>query len=157
MIEVDVPGRGVLRLGQLVLDVNGTVALDGELVEGVAERVARLRDQLEVRIVSADTFGRLDAVADVLGVTAVRLRPGGGEAAQKDAVVRGLGAEQVVAIGNGANDAAMLRTARLGIAVLGREGLATAALQAADVLAPSIGDALDLLLHPRRLRATLRD
>jgi len=40
--------------------------------------------------------------------------------------------------------------------VLGREGLATAALQAAQAVASSIEDALDLILQPKRLAATLR-
>jgi len=62
----------------------------------------------------------------------------------------------VVAIGNGVNDARMLRAAALGIAALGREGLATAALQAADVVVASIEDALDLVLQPERMAATLR-
>jgi P-type E1-E2 ATPase len=157
VIEVEIPGRGTLRLTQLVLDLNGTIALDGELLPGVAERVAALRGALGIRIASADTFGGLDAIAEALGVQAARLRAGEPEAEQKAAIVRGLGAEQVVAIGNGANDVAMLGEAALGIAVLGREGLAVAALQAADVVVPSIDDALDLLLHPRRLRASLRN
>jgi soluble P-type ATPase len=50
----------------------------------------------------------------------------------------------------------MLQAAALGIAVLGPEGLAAEAWQAADVVMASIHDALDLLLHPRRLVATLR-
>jgi P-type E1-E2 ATPase len=122
----------------------------------VAERVSALRDQLDVRIASADTFGRLDAIAAELGVAGARLRAGESESAQKAAIVRQLGAERVVAIGNGVNDVAMLREAALGVAVLGREGLAVAALEAADLVVPSIGDALDLLLSPRRLRASLR-
>jgi soluble P-type ATPase len=71
-------------------------------------------------------------------------------------VVDGLGAGQVVAIGNGANDVDMLRTSALGIAVLGPEGLATPALLAADVVVASIDDGLDLLLQPKRLIASLR-
>jgi soluble P-type ATPase len=62
----------------------------------------------------------------------------------------------VVAIGNGANEFAMLRHAALGIAVLGGEGLALDCLNAANVIAPDIGTALDLLLRPCRLIATLR-
>ncbi|HHJ06252.1 MAG TPA: ATPase P, partial [Anaerolineae bacterium] len=71
-------------------------------------------------------------------------------------VVAELGPERVVAIGNGANDAAMLRRAALGIAVLGGEGTALSCLTAADVLASDINTALDLQLNPRRLLATLR-
>jgi soluble P-type ATPase len=50
----------------------------------------------------------------------------------------------------------MLEAAALGIAVLGDEGLATEALQAADVVAGSIVQALDLLIRPARLVATHR-
>jgi soluble P-type ATPase len=44
----------------------------------------------------------------------------------------------------------------LGVAVLGCEGLASACLAAADVVVPGVESALDLLLYPRRLMATLR-
>jgi soluble P-type ATPase len=156
MLELAVPGVGPYRLAHLLLDVNGTLSLDGELLEGVAERLARLRAVLAVELLSADTHGRLDAIAAALGVAGYRLRAGEPEAAQKAARVHTLGPAAVVAIGNGANDEAMLRAAALGIAVLGREGLASAALAAADVVVPSIQDALDLLLQPLRLIGTLR-
>ena len=90
-----------------------------------------------------------------LGLRAVRLQPGG-EAEQKADYVRTLGAEHVIAIGQGANDAAMLKTAAIGIAVLGDEGLAVEALVSADLVAASIYDALNLLEFPTRLVATLR-
>ena len=160
MLTVDVPGWKALALGYLVLDVNGTLSLDGALLDGVAERLADLRGSLEIQLLSADTFGRLDALAATLGLEAPgiharRLEPGD-EASQKAAVVAALGAEQVVAIGNGANDVAMLRAAGLGICVLGPEGSAAEAVAAADVVARDIGVALDVLRSPRRLVATLR-
>jgi len=155
MLEIVIPSRNVLRLEYLVLDVNGTIALDGQLIPGVSERLARLGELLGIWLVSADTQGTLAPLAASLKVQARRLQPGD-EAAQKAALVEELGAEQVIAIGNGANDAAMLRCAVLGIAVLGGEGLALDCLNAADVIAPNIEGALDLLLRPRRLIATLR-
>ncbi len=42
MIEIEIPGWGSLRLVHAVFDVNGTLARDGELLPGVAERFARL-------------------------------------------------------------------------------------------------------------------
>lgn len=155
MLEIVIPPRGPLRLEYLILDVNGTIALDGTLIPGVDERLSRLKELLEPWLVSADTQGTLAALASDLEVTARRLQPGN-EAAQKVALVEELGSDQVVAIGNGANDAAMLRRATLGIAVLGNEGLATACLATADVVVPNIEAALDLLLRSRRLLATLR-
>jgi P-type E1-E2 ATPase len=112
-------------------------------------------DKLDLWLVSADTQGTLASLAASLKVQARLLQPGD-QATQKAALVEELGARQVVVIGNGANDAAMLRRAALGIAVVGNEGLASACLSVADVIAPDIGTALDLLLWPRRLIATLR-
>jgi P-type E1-E2 ATPase len=155
MFEIDIPSRGLLRLEYLVLDLNGTLALDGALIPGVDERLTRLRESLEPWLVSADTQGTLAALTADLGIKAQRLQSGD-EAAQKAALVKTLGAERVVAIGNGANDVAMLQQAALGIAVLGGEGLAVECLSAADVAVPDILGALDLLLWPRRLLATLR-
>jgi len=155
MLKVDIPSRGLLRLEHLVLDVNGTIALDGQPIPGVHERLDRLGEMLTLWLVSADTQGTLVELADVLQIK-WRLLQKGNEVAQKAALVDELGAERVVAIGNGANDAMMLQRAALGIAVLGGEGLATACLAAADVVVLSIEAALDLLLHPRRLVATLR-
>jgi soluble P-type ATPase len=155
MIPVTIPGRGSFRLLHLVLDVNGTLAEGGALVPGVRERLVHLTDLLEVHWVTADTRGRQSALDAELGWPAVRIQEGA-EAQQKAAFVQELGARSVVAIGNGANDAAMLRTAALGLAVLGSEGLAVEALLAADALLPSITQALDLLQDPQRLVATLR-
>jgi len=155
VIRLDVPGKDALELEHLLLDMNGTIALDGELLAGVKERVVAVSSKLAVYLVTANTHGTAEGVSQRLGCSIVRIEPGA-EASQKQALVEQLGPGQVVAIGNGANDVEMLAAAALGIAVLGGEGLAVDALRAADVVASSIEDALDLLLHPRRLIATLR-
>jgi len=156
VLEIEVPGWRSLQLEHLVLDVNGTLTRDGNLLPGVKARIADLKLVLTVCLLSADTFGRLDGVAAELGVQSARLRRGEPEAPQKAEVVKRLGTSRVAAIGNGANDVDMLRDAALGIAVLGPEGLATPALLAADVVVGSVDDGLDLLLNSKRLIATLR-
>ncbi|HEY7066694.1 MAG TPA: HAD family hydrolase [Chloroflexota bacterium] len=155
MITLVIPGAGEYRIHHLLLDVNGTISLDGEPLEGVAERLARLREQVMVELVSADSRGQLGPTAQALGTGSCRVEAGSPEAEQKAARVRALGAESVAAIGNGANDAGMVQAAAVGIAVLGPEGLSTCTLHAADLVAPSILAALDLLLHPHRLASTL--
>ncbi len=155
MIRLDIPGRGVLDLQHLVLDLNGTIALDGQVLPGVASRLGALSQQLTIHVLSADTHGHAAETAQALGVSlAVVAR--GRENEQKRQFVEALGSQSVVAVGNGANDQQMLQAAELGLAVLGREGLSVAALTSADVLVASIEDALDLLLKPQRLIATLR-
>jgi len=149
---IDIPGDRPMTLEHLVLDMNGTLTNRGELIDGVAERLAALADDLAIHVATADTFGAADALAVRLGVEVTRIADG----TEKERLVARLGAERTIAIGNGRNDAAMLKTARLGIAVIGPEGAATAAVLAADVVCRDVRDALDLLLDDRVLRATLR-
>ncbi len=156
MLELDVPNGRSLRLHHLVLDVNGTLALDGRLIEGVEARLQSLSQSLAVHLLTADTHGRQAEIDRQLGVTGIVLAHGPPEAPRKAEYVRRLGAEAVVAIGNGQNDVGMLREAGLSIAVVGPEGLAVEALTAAHVVVPSIAAALDLLLYPKRLVASLR-
>lgn len=153
MIRVEIPGRGTLELANVVFDVNGTIALDGRLLPGVAERMALLREQITVHTLTANTHGHQAEIDALLGFSATIVGSG---AEDKAAFVRALGSEGVAAIGNGAIDAPMLDMAALGVAVLGQEGLAVPALIAADVVVPSVLAAFDLLLKPMRLVATLR-
>jgi soluble P-type ATPase len=150
---LQVPGQPVRRLEYLLLDVNGTLTDRGVLLPGVAERVAALRVVLDVRLLTADTYGTLGQVRAALGgIDAERVDHG----EQKAAVAERLGAGACAAIGNGANDEPMLRAVALGIAVVGPEGASPRALLAADLVCPSISVALDLLADPRALAATLR-
>jgi P-type E1-E2 ATPase len=155
MIELNIPGKGVLQLENLVSDVNGTLALDGQLPEGLSRLVRNLRDRLTIHLLTADTHGKQIIIDQQLGLQAVRIQPGE-EARQKADYVRRLGAEHVVAMGQGANDALMLREAALGICILSREGVALETLQAADLLVPDVFAALELLDKPLRIVASLR-
>ncbi len=155
MIELNIPGRGTIQLEHLVTDVNGTLALDGALLEGLARSLRGLRDRLEIHLLTADTHGRQAQIDRQLGLQAVRIQEGD-EAGQKAAYVARLGAGRVAAVGQGANDAAMLKTAALGICVLSQEGTAVETLLAADLVAPDIFAALGLLEKPLRIVASLR-
>ncbi|HXZ53750.1 MAG TPA: hypothetical protein VEH51_17305 [Burkholderiales bacterium] len=154
-MKIEIPGFGVLRVDHLVLHYNGTLAVDGRLLPGVRTRLRALARSLELHVVTADTFGSVRRAMSKVPCRVAVLGQSRQDAA-KARYVRALGARRTACIGNGRNDAAMLRAARLGIALVQREGAAAAALRAADVAAPSIADALDLFLHPLRLKATLR-
>jgi soluble P-type ATPase len=155
MIRIDIPGDALLELENVVCDYNGTLARDGRLLPGVRDRLSSLSRQLTVHVVTADTFGT--ARAGLSGLEGrLKVLPPGNQAAAKAAYVNECGPARTVAIGNGQNDRDMLKAARLSIVVLGDEGTAAAALGAASVIARDIRIALDLLLHPQRLVATLR-
>ena len=155
MIELHIPGRGVLQLEHLVSDVNGTLAVDGTLLEGLPRLLAQLRDRLEIHLLTADTHGIQAVIDHQLNLHAVRIQAGD-EREQKTAYVRKLGCEKVVAIGQGANDAGMLKAAALGICVLSVEGAAVETLLSADLVLPDINSALQLLEKPLRIVTTLR-
>lgn len=155
MIRLTIPGYGELRIEHLVLDFSGTLSEDGRLLPGVPERIERLSEQVHVHVLTADTHGR--AHKELEGLRArVTLLAGHDHTAEKRLYVEGLGAEHVFAVGNGNNDVAMLRAARIGVAVCLAEGCSAEAATAADILVRSPLDGLDLLLKTNRLAATLR-
>jgi soluble P-type ATPase len=151
-LVVDIPGGRRLELEHLVLDVNGTLSDRGVLLGGIRDRADRLRDLLELHLVSGDTFGTLDALAAELGLPASRIATG----EDKLELLERLGRERCAVVGNGTNDALVLEAAALGIAVVGPEGASGVAVRSADVLCRSVLEALDLLLDTRALGATLR-
>ena len=155
MISIDIPGFRQLELAHLVLDYNGTLALDGTLLPGVSKLLAELAPSIRIHVITADTFGLARVQLATLPVT-LAVTPAGAQADAKRQFVSELGADSVVAIGNGRNDRKMLEAAALGIALVQREGGAAQTLVASDVVCTNIIDALELLRHPKRLLATLR-
>lgn len=151
-LRIEIPGRPVLQLTDLLLDYNGTLACDGILIDGVAERLSALASRLTVHVLTADTFGDVARQVSGLPVTLAIVQSGG----DKLRYVRGLGPAHAVAVGNGSIDVDMLSVAALGIGVIGPEGACGGVVRAADLVVGDIRVALDLLLKPKRLIATLR-
>lgn len=155
MIDLNIPGRGNYKIKYIVCDVNGTLAVDGVLLPDVQVQIQRLMDRVEIFMLTANTHGKQEAINKQLGFNATIIKKGA-ETEQKKAFVNELGAENVLAIGQGANDAEMLKAAKVGVAVISKEGLAKATLLNADILVPDIQSALGLIENPLRLVATLR-
>lgn len=154
-IDLEIPDWKRLHLESVLFDMNGTLSSAGVVAPETRRRLADLAAQFQVVVMSADTFGTLEREMAGLPVMIRRTEPGAG-APQKLAFLETLGADSTVAVGNGRNDVLMLEASALGIAILGPEGLAREALLAADLVFASIDDALDCLLDPRRLVASLR-
>ncbi len=155
MLEIDIPGFGIVRLEHLVSDFTGTLSVDGRLLPGVKERLNKIAEFLKVHILTADTFGM--ARAELKGINCeIHILEGENHDIQKEEYVKRLGAESVVAFGNGNNDRRMLKAARIGIAVSEGEGCSVDAMMAADIHVRSASDGLNLLLNQKRCKATLR-
>lgn len=154
-MRIKIPGYGELGLSHLVMDYNGTLAVDGRLIAGVREALIKLSENLSLHVLTADTFGI--AKEGLEGIPCrLTILPKADQQGGKLGFVQNLGAGQVVAIGNGRNDQLMLKESALGIAVILEEGASAETLKSADVVCPSIVSALALLLNPLRLTATLR-
>ncbi|RLA84211.1 MAG: ATPase P, partial [Deltaproteobacteria bacterium] len=147
MIRLDIPGKGIYEIENLVLDFNGTIAKDGRIHNKVKDRLNLLGKKLKVYILTADTRGDVEEKVRRLRVEVVRLEEGP-EAEQKRDFVRKVGPQRTIAVGNGYNDHLMVKEAVLGIAVIGPEGAAKETVLNADVVVTDVLDALELILKP---------
>jgi soluble P-type ATPase len=156
MISIAIRGWGNMQIENIVLDLNGTIATDGNILSGVREKINCLSDKTTIYILTADTHGTASEEASDMGVELLKV-------SEKDStevklrVLESLDPTKTVAIGNGNNDHLILKEAALGIAVLGDEGMSVLAMTDADIVVKNISEALDLFLKPKRLIATLRE
>jgi len=155
MITMDIQEFGILTLEHFVADYSGTLSEDGRVLPEVKDKLNALSEKLKVHVITSDTFGMAKKELEGVNCT-LHVLEGEGHIVQKENYVLSLGADSVVALGNGNNDAKMLRAAKVGISVCLREGVSVEALKAAKILVRSPIDAIDLLLNPKRLTATLR-
>ena len=154
MLKINIPGREELTLSHLILDYNGTIAEDGEIIESIRPRLAELAKDLSICVITADTHGTAAKKCEGLPLEVLTFpttEVGAIKAAEAMKLSGG-----VITIGNGFNDIPMSDAADLSICVIGREGCCSALIAHTDVTVTSIEAALDLLLIPGRLRATLR-
>ena len=155
MIQLHIPGRKSLKITHVILDYNGTIGKDGQLIPGVAQAIEKFSDRLTFHVVTADTFGSVKKqLRDVNAALTIISQEN--QDRKKLEYLKTLGAGQTLCVGNGHNDALMLEDAGLGIAVLGDEGLAFTCLSASDLMVKNILDVFGLLEKPERLIATLR-
>lgn len=155
MLEIKVPGLKTVRLEHLVIDYNGTLAVDGNPLKGVEDLLWSLSEKINIHVLTADTHG---TVAEKMPRSFYKIAviPVANQINEKEKYVKNLGWRCTAAIGNGMNDCKMLKKAALGIAVVQKEGAALKAVTSGDILCTSIHDALELFLRPKRLTALLR-
>ena len=155
-VRIDIPGWGNIDIENIVIDLNGTIATDGRIATEVKQKINSLSELAKVYILTADTQGT--ANEEILGMNAELIKIPEEDSKQgKFDFLKTLNLEMTVVVGNGSNDQLILKEAALGIAVLGDEGVSVSAIKSADVVVKNIQNALDLLLKPKRLIATLRE
>jgi len=156
MIKITISEAKKYSFKHLVLDLNGTLSCDGHLIPGVEEQLATLSGNINVHVLTADTFGQ--GVAQTKNINCVtHILKTSDQSLEKQNYVTRLDASTCVCIGNGYNDHLMVKAAEVGIVVNQCEGLAVQTLFNADIVCPDIKTALSLLIFPKRLIATLRN
>ena len=154
-MEFLIPGIKPLQINNLVFDFNGTIAVDGIIIEKVADQLNLLSETFNIHIITADTFGTAkDQLQSVC--CEVVIIPEEKQSESKLQYIKSLGEKSCVCFGNGRNDFRMLQEAAIGIALMQQEGVSRKSLMASDIVCNNIIDALDLFLKPGRLKATLR-
>jgi len=156
MINIDIPGWGNTEVENVVLDLNGTLATDGKIPSEVKKKINALAGQVKIYVLTADTQGTATEEIREMKVELIKIE-GKDSKEGKFNFLKSLDLEKTIAMGNGNNDQFILKEAGIGIAILGDEGISVIALKQADIMVKNISDALDLLLKPKRLMATLRE
>ncbi len=156
MISIDIPGWGNMEIENVVLDLNGTLATDGKIPSEVKKKISSLAGRLKIYILTADTQGTATEEIREMKVELIKIE-GKDSKDGKFNFLKTLDLDKTAAMGNGNNDQLILKEAALGIAILGDEGISISAMKQADIMVKNISDALDFLLKPKRLMATLRE
>jgi len=155
MVKFDIPGRGMFECENIVVDLNGTLCVDGKIHPKARDKINLLAKNARVYVLTADTRGKAHEILAKLNVEIVLLS-GDDTFREKLEFIRKIGPDRSVALGNGYNDHLMVAEAALGLCIIGREGASTETVKRSDVVFPDVVDALDFLLRPLRNKATLR-
>ena len=154
MISIQRPGMESLELHFVLIDFEGTLAMDGRVHPKAKDKVNLLSKRVTVYILTKSSKGKVEETlkkmkAEILSMTE------GDSSQQKLDVLQRLGPHQTAVIGNGFDDVQIMEQAGLGMCVIGKEGSSPEAVAKADLVVTSVLDALDFLLKPLRQGATL--
>lgn len=156
MLLYQIPGRDKIEIKNIVFDYNGTIAVDGKLIDGVEELLGSLAAYVNIYILTADTYGTVkNECKDIDGQVLTFPRENAG--VSKREIVEGLGEEKTLCVGNGYNDIPMFEVAALTIAIIEGEGASGELLSQADIVARSIIEAINIILNTNMVKATLRN
>jgi len=154
MISIQRPGMESLDIHFVLIDFEGTLAMDGRVHPKAKDKVNLLSKRATIYILTKGNREKVEETlrkmkAEILYVTE------GDSSQQKLNVLQRLGPHQTAVIGNGFDDVQIMEQAGLGMCVIGKEGSSPEAVAKADLVVTSVLDALDFLLRPLRQGATL--
>ncbi|MDO5707358.1 MAG: HAD hydrolase family protein [Andreesenia angusta] len=152
---IEIPGFRSIHIEHLVLDYNGTLAVDGKVIDGVRDRIKKLSKEIKVHILATDTFSVANSEFEDYDVE-IKIMNSDDSAIHKRKTVETLGNQNTVCIGNGFNDIEMMKVAGLSLGIVQSEGMSGKLVFYSDIIYNNIIDALDALDNTNRIRSILR-
>lgn len=156
IIKYEIPGRDNIEIQNIVFDYNGTIAIDGKLIDGVKELINKLSQDVNIYVLTADTYGTVKEECKDIEAKVLTF-PTENAGQSKREIVMDLGGNNTICLGNGFNDIPMFEESILSIAIIEGEGAAGKLLAKTDIVARSIIEALGILLNKNMIKATLRN
>jgi len=154
MISIQRPGMESLDIHFVLIDFEGTLAMDGRVHPKAKDKVNLLSKRATIYILTKSNREKVEETLTKMKVEILYLTEGD-SSQQKLNVLQRLGSHQTAVIGNGLDDVRIMEQAGLGMCVIGKEGSSAEAMAKADLVVSNVLDALDFLLKPLRQRATL--
>src|SRR5512136_2415161 len=154
MISIQRPGMESLDIHFVLIDFEGTLAMDGRVHPKAKDKVNLLSKRATITILTKSNREKVEETLKKMKVEILYVTEED-SSQQKLNVLQRLGPHQTAVIGNGLDDVRIMEQAGLGLCVIGKEGSSAEAMVKADLVVTNVLDALDFLLKPMRQRVTL--
>jgi len=154
MISIQRPGMESLDIHFVLIDFEGTLAMDGRVHPKAKDKVNLLSKRATITILTKSNREKVEETLKKMKVEILYVTEED-SSQQKLNVLQRLGPHQTAVIGNGLDDVRIMEQAGLGLCVIGKEGSSAEAVVKADLVVTNVLDALDFLLKPMRQRAAL--
>src|SRR5690554_5027097 len=132
MLIYEIPGREDIKIENLVLDYNGTIAVNGKIIEGVKELLTKLKDYVNIYILTADTYGTVEKECKGMEAKVLTFPKENAGESKRD-IVKELDGQKTICVGNGFNDIPMFKESILSIAIIEGEGASGQLLVESDI------------------------
>ncbi len=152
---VEIPGFKKVDIKDVIFDYNGTLAKDGKLKDSTKKLLKKLCENFRVYVITADTFGSVQKELKDFNLD-IKILHSTDHTKEKESFIKSFKDGDTISFGNGNNDALMLKASSISIAIIGDEGCSKEALLNSTLVCKEIDGAINLMLNPRRLIATLR-
>lgn len=156
-IDIKVPWGEKYIIKNVVFDLNGTLANNGEIAGTTEELLKELAKHARIYIITADTHNTAESLKKKIGeFTEIIVLQSDEHDLEKARFVHTLGFRETVTLGNGGNDLKMVQEGILSFGIMAGEGIYAPLLSKVDIVVHNIDHAIDMLINPMKIVATLR-